>query len=195
MGSRKGHAYARSRPRWQPAGVGARPVRHEERGSPREGSRLRTRVRRARLAAGRAPHRFAPRCQAQFRTTVAARPAPPRLTIETMTLTTMRRFSRVWEGRLEVGKTPRCRSAACAAGKGQKTIFEGSALLYGRSARLRSATSFRGSTGSHCAPRSPATACSAREEQKVKRTYGLLERQFRNYFEKAARAKGTQRAR
>ena len=29
-----------------------------------------------------------------------------------------------------------------------------------------------------------------REKQKVKRTYGLLERQFRNYFEKAERAKG-----
>ncbi|HLE37992.1 MAG TPA: 30S ribosomal protein S4 [Candidatus Acidoferrales bacterium] len=29
-----------------------------------------------------------------------------------------------------------------------------------------------------------------REKQKVKRTYGLLERQFRTYFEKAARAKG-----
>jgi small subunit ribosomal protein S4 len=29
-----------------------------------------------------------------------------------------------------------------------------------------------------------------REKQKVKRTYGLLERQFRHYFEKAARAKG-----
>jgi len=29
-----------------------------------------------------------------------------------------------------------------------------------------------------------------REKQKVKRTYGLLERQFRNYFEKAVRAKG-----
>jgi small subunit ribosomal protein S4 len=29
-----------------------------------------------------------------------------------------------------------------------------------------------------------------REKQKVKRTYGLLERQFRNYFEKALRAKG-----
>ncbi len=29
-----------------------------------------------------------------------------------------------------------------------------------------------------------------REKQKVKRTYGLLERQFRSYFEKAARAKG-----
>ncbi len=29
-----------------------------------------------------------------------------------------------------------------------------------------------------------------REKQKMKRTYGLLERQFRNYFEKAERAKG-----
>ena len=29
-----------------------------------------------------------------------------------------------------------------------------------------------------------------REKQKVKRTYGLLERQFRNYFEKAVRMKG-----
>jgi small subunit ribosomal protein S4 len=29
-----------------------------------------------------------------------------------------------------------------------------------------------------------------REKQKVKRTYGLLERQFRNYFEKAQRTKG-----
>jgi len=29
-----------------------------------------------------------------------------------------------------------------------------------------------------------------REKQKVKRTYGLLERQFRSYFEKALRIKG-----
>jgi len=29
-----------------------------------------------------------------------------------------------------------------------------------------------------------------REKQKMKRTYGLLERQFRSYFEKAVRAKG-----
>jgi len=29
-----------------------------------------------------------------------------------------------------------------------------------------------------------------REKQKVKRTYGLLERQFRNYFEKAEKTKG-----
>src|SRR6185295_12440781 len=29
-----------------------------------------------------------------------------------------------------------------------------------------------------------------REKQKARRVYGVLERQFRNYFEKAARAKG-----
>jgi small subunit ribosomal protein S4 len=29
-----------------------------------------------------------------------------------------------------------------------------------------------------------------REKQKARRTYGILERQFRNYFEKAAEAKG-----
>lgn len=33
-------------------------------------------------------------------------------------------------------------------------------------------------------------AVQLREKQKVKRMYGLLERQFRNYFEKAERAKG-----
>ena len=32
--------------------------------------------------------------------------------------------------------------------------------------------------------------CSLREKQKVKRIYGLLEGQFRNYFEKAERQKG-----
>src|ERR1051326_4446121 len=33
-------------------------------------------------------------------------------------------------------------------------------------------------------------ALQLREKQKVRRTYGLLERQFRNYFEKAERVKG-----
>jgi len=33
-------------------------------------------------------------------------------------------------------------------------------------------------------------AVRLREKQKVKRAYGLLERQFRNYFEKSERAKG-----
>jgi len=47
--------------------------------------------------------------------------------------------------------------------------------------------------GQHGQSRRPKVAgygLQLREKQKVKRTYGLLERQFRNYFEKAARAKG-----
>jgi small subunit ribosomal protein S4 len=47
--------------------------------------------------------------------------------------------------------------------------------------------------GQHGQSRRPKVAgygLQLREKQKVKRTYGLLERQFRNYFEKAVRAKG-----
>ncbi len=47
--------------------------------------------------------------------------------------------------------------------------------------------------GQHGQARRPKLAgygLQLREKQKMKRTYGLLERQFRNYFEKAERAKG-----
>jgi small subunit ribosomal protein S4 len=47
--------------------------------------------------------------------------------------------------------------------------------------------------GQHGQARRPKTVgygLQLREKQKVKRTYGLLERQFRNYVEKAERAKG-----
>ena len=47
--------------------------------------------------------------------------------------------------------------------------------------------------GQHGQSRRPKVAgygLQLREKQKVKRTYGLLERQFRTYFEKAVRAKG-----
>jgi small subunit ribosomal protein S4 len=47
--------------------------------------------------------------------------------------------------------------------------------------------------GQHGQSRRPKTVgygLQLREKQKVKRTYGLLERQFRSYFEKAARAQG-----
>jgi len=47
--------------------------------------------------------------------------------------------------------------------------------------------------GQHGQARRPKVAgygLQLREKQKVKRTYGLLERQFRTYFEKAVRAKG-----
>jgi small subunit ribosomal protein S4 len=47
--------------------------------------------------------------------------------------------------------------------------------------------------GQHGQARRPKVAgygLQLREKQKVKRTYGLLERQFRNVYEKAERAKG-----
>jgi small subunit ribosomal protein S4 len=47
--------------------------------------------------------------------------------------------------------------------------------------------------GQHGQSRRPKVAgygLQLREKQKVKRTYGLLERQFRSYFEKALRIKG-----
>jgi small subunit ribosomal protein S4 len=47
--------------------------------------------------------------------------------------------------------------------------------------------------GQHGQSRRPKLAgygLQLREKQKVKRTYGLLERQFRNFYEKAERAKG-----
>jgi len=47
--------------------------------------------------------------------------------------------------------------------------------------------------GQHGQSRRPKVAgygLQLREKQKTKRTYGLLERQFRNYFEKAEREKG-----
>ena len=47
--------------------------------------------------------------------------------------------------------------------------------------------------GQHGQSRRPKVAgygLQLREKQKVKRTYGLLERQFRNYFEKAERTQG-----
>jgi small subunit ribosomal protein S4 len=47
--------------------------------------------------------------------------------------------------------------------------------------------------GQHGQKRRPKTVgygLQLREKQKVKRTYGLLERQFRHYFEKALRIKG-----
>src|SRR5258708_33937494 len=47
--------------------------------------------------------------------------------------------------------------------------------------------------GQHGQSRRPKVAgygLQLREKQKVKRTYGLLERQFRSYFQKALRIKG-----
>jgi len=47
-----------------------------------------------------------------------------------------------------------------------------------------------GQHGQSRRPKMVGYGIQLREKQKVKRTYGLLERQFRNYFEKAERMKG-----
>ena len=47
-----------------------------------------------------------------------------------------------------------------------------------------------GQHGQSRRPKMQGYGIQLREKQKAKRTYGLLERQFRNYFEKAERAKG-----
>src|SRR5580700_878948 len=47
-----------------------------------------------------------------------------------------------------------------------------------------------GQHGQSRRPKMVGYGIQLREKQKVKRTYGLLERQFRNYFEKAERTKG-----
>jgi small subunit ribosomal protein S4 len=68
-----------------------------------------------------------------------------------------------------------------------KFVPERSAVLY-RKCAIESAASFRVSTGRRA--KIAGYGLQLREKQKVKRTYGLLERQFRNYFEKAERVKG-----
>ncbi len=50
-----------------------------------------------------------------------------------------------------------------------------------------------GQHGQSRRPKMVGYGVQLREKQKVKRTYGLLERQFRNYFEKAERSKGPDR--
>ena len=47
-----------------------------------------------------------------------------------------------------------------------------------------------GQHGQSRRPKMQGYGIQLREKQKAKRTYGLLERQFRNYFDKAERAKG-----
>ena len=47
-----------------------------------------------------------------------------------------------------------------------------------------------GQHGQSRRPKMVGYGIQLREKQKVKRTYGLLERQFRTYFEKAERTKG-----
>ena len=74
--------------------------------------------------------------------------------------------------------------------RGHETVTSKANAATARSAPSKSATSSPGSTAKTASRRSSATACSLREKQKVRRVYGVLERQFRNTFEKAALPKG-----
>jgi len=100
--------------------------------------------------------------------------------IAMMTLMTMRKISRVLGRRIEVGKTPRCSLPPVPKGRAE-TIFERLALLYGE-VRDREAQLRAGAARAVTAPKVAGYGLQLREKQKVKRTYGLLERQFRNYL-------------
>jgi small subunit ribosomal protein S4 len=62
--------------------------------------------------------------------------------------------------------------------------------LFGKGNKLRRATVPPGQHGPKGAKRLTGFGQRLREKQKLRRMYGIMERQFRKYFEKAARAKG-----
>ena len=79
--------------------------------------------------------------------------------------------------------------------EGEKLFLEGRALLYLRSARLRSvayAPGQHGKTGGSQgrSERESDYARQLRAKQKARRVYGVLERQFRRYFGIAQRRRG-----
>ncbi len=71
-----------------------------------------------------------------------------------------------------------------------EAVPQGGTLLYRRSARSKSATCPRASTARRRKARWPAYGLQLREKQKIKRIYGVLEDQFRRYFEAAERTRG-----
>ena len=62
--------------------------------------------------------------------------------------------------------------------------------LFGRGNKLRRASVPPGQHGPKGSKRLTGFGQRLREKQKLKRMYGIMERQFRKYFEKAAHAKG-----
>jgi len=97
-------------------------------------------------------------------------------------------FREFWEGRIEVA---RHRDAVCrlCRREGQKLFLKGLRCFTEKCA-IEKRNFVPGQHGQSRRPKVAGYGLQLREKQKVKRTYGLLERQFRNYFEKAARAKG-----
>src|ERR1700688_5057465 len=85
----------------------------------------------------------------------------------------------------------RHREAVCrlCRREGQKLFLKGLRCLTEKCA-IEKRNFVPGQHGQSRRPKVAGYALQLREKQKVKRTYGLLERQFRTYFEKAVRAKG-----
>jgi hypothetical protein len=79
--------------------------------------------------------------------------------------------------------------AGCAAGKGMKLFLKGLRCFTEKCA-IEKRNFVPGQHGQARRAKMVGYGVQLREKQKVKRTYGLLERQFRNYFEKAERTKG-----
>ena len=74
--------------------------------------------------------------------------------------------------------------------RGHETLSSKASAATARSAPSRSATSSPGSTAKIAQSKIVGYGLQLREKQKVRRVYGVLERQFRITFEKAALQKG-----
>ena len=88
-------------------------------------------------------------------------------------------------------KLARHRDAVCrlCRREGQKLFLKGLRCFTEKCA-IEKRNFVPGQHGQSRRPKVAGYGLQLREKQKMKRTYGLLERQFRNYFEKAVRIKG-----
>src|SRR6201998_230449 len=88
-------------------------------------------------------------------------------------------------------KLARHRDAVCrlCRREGQKLFLKGLRCFTEKCA-IEKRNFIPGQHGQSRRPKVAGYGLQLREKQKVKRTYGLLERQFRSYFEKALRIKG-----
>ncbi len=85
----------------------------------------------------------------------------------------------------------RHRDAVCrlCRREGMKLFLKG-ARCYTEKCAIEKRNFVPGQHGQSRRPKMAGYGIQLREKQKMKRTYGLLEKQFRNYFEKAERGKG-----
>src|SRR5260370_36517203 len=97
----------------------------------------------------------------------------------------------VWSRRKGEKHLARHREAVCrlCRREGQKLFLKGLRCFTEKCA-IEKRNFIPGQHGQSRRPKVAGYGLQLREKQKVKRTYRLLERQFRSYFEKALRAKG-----